>query len=247
MGGGLLSGVSTVGAHASQLCAGTDGPAWWRWHHRSGGTFLWSSSPSLPPPSGSQQVDSCHCCQQDEGKCAEVFKAQKPAGRVARQGAQTWVRLGIFHGEFASPEKRWDPSKLWNFLLVQNNLRVILGWVLVGLASILSLRLKGRPFDLLESLFPTQCRAGWWQCLLASPFYPRAQADSKAPFKSCLHCSCPKFPLPLVWSAWLSALIYSAFGAFKAEYSQWLISHPDSYHLSLQCILGYYIPKRQIR
>jgi len=41
----------------------------------------------------------------------------------------------------------------------------------VGLASILSLRLKGRPFDLLESLFRTQRRAGWWQRLLASQFY----------------------------------------------------------------------------
>ena len=76
----------------------------------------------------------------------------------------------------------------------------------MGLASILSLRLKGRPFDLLESLFRTQRRAGWWQRLLASQFYLMLR-------------QIPKLLLSLVSIA-LDDLIYSAFGAFKAEYSQ---------------------------
>ena len=44
------------------------------------------------------------------------------------QGAQTWVKLGIFHAEFGSLEEWSDPSTLWNFLLVRNNFKVILGW-----------------------------------------------------------------------------------------------------------------------
>lgn len=63
---------------------------------------------------------------------AEALKAQKAAGSVGGQGTQTWVRLGIFHGEFGSPEKWLDPRILWNFLLVHNNLKVIGGgssWV----------------------------------------------------------------------------------------------------------------------
>lgn len=60
-------------------------------------------------------------------KWAEALKSQKPAGNVGEQGARTWVRLGIFHGEFESPEKWLGPRILWNFLLVHNNLKVILG------------------------------------------------------------------------------------------------------------------------
>lgn len=54
-------------------------------------------------------------------KWAEALKAQKPAGSVGGQGAQTWGRLGIFHGEFGSPEKWLGPRILWNFFLVHNN------------------------------------------------------------------------------------------------------------------------------
>lgn len=56
-------------------------------------------------------------------------------------GAQTWRRLGGFHGEIGFPEERLAPRTLGPFLLGLNNRGRA---VLMGSAGQLSFKLKGR-------------------------------------------------------------------------------------------------------
>lgn len=127
------------------------------------------------------------------------FQGPETSGERGRTGCPDLGEAGEFSiGEFV-PEEMVRSKQVVEF---PSEPRIIpfdpgIGTSL-GLASTLLLRLKGRPFAILES-YPTQVRglAGGSICWHLSSIHVLRQIP-KVLFKSCLHCSCLSFP-PL-WS-----------------------------------------------